>query len=63
MTPKQIVALREALGLTQEQLAEKIGARRPTVSRWESGANKPTGANLKNLLELAKKLKKTRSRK
>ena len=58
MSPKRIVKLRKALGLTQEQLAERIGAQRPTVARWETGKNQPRGANLKALIELEKTLKK-----
>jgi len=44
MSPKQIKAIREALGLTQQQLADSIGADRVTVARWESGRSTPTGA-------------------
>jgi DNA-binding transcriptional regulator YiaG len=58
MTPKRIVKLRQALGLTQQQLADRIGAMQPTVARWETGKNQPRGANLKALLELEKKAKK-----
>jgi DNA-binding transcriptional regulator YiaG len=61
MTPKQIVKLREALGLTQRQFADRIGAQQPTVARWESGRNEPRGANLKALKELEEKLKKKKS--
>jgi DNA-binding transcriptional regulator YiaG len=55
MTPQRITKLRQALNLTQEGLAKEIGAFRETVARWESGKNKPRGANLKALLELEKK--------
>ena len=48
---------RGALKLTQQQLADRIGAQRHTVSRWETGENEPRGANLKLLLELEKKSK------
>ena len=34
-------ALRKEKGLTQEQLAEKLGVTNRTVSRWETGANLP----------------------
>jgi len=57
MTAKRVVALRKALKLTQQQLADRIGAQRHTVSRWETGENKPRGANLKLLLELEKQAK------
>lgn len=38
MTGKQIKRIRLKLGLTQVQLAEKVGVSRNTVVRWESGA-------------------------
>ena len=34
--------LRQAKGLTQEQLAEKLYVKRRTVSGWETGANEPS---------------------
>jgi predicted transcriptional regulator len=55
MTPKHIVKLRQDLGLTQQQLADMIGAYQRTVPRWETGVNEPKGANLKALLDLWKK--------
>ena len=33
--------LRKEKGLTQEQLAERVGVARRTVSRWETGSNMP----------------------
>ena len=36
-----IKALRRKKGLTQEQLAERFGVARRTVSRWETGSNMP----------------------
>jgi transcriptional regulator with XRE-family HTH domain len=62
MTPNQIRSIRRALALTQEQFAERIGAQRPTVARWETGVNKPQGANLKALKELAEKAKEVNAR-
>lgn len=37
LSPEQIRANREALGLTQEQLAASLGIAAATISRWESG--------------------------
>ena len=37
MTCKQIRAIRDRLGLTQTELAERVGVARNTVTRWESG--------------------------
>jgi len=35
--PAEFVRIREALGLTQAELAEEIGVHRVTVARWETG--------------------------
>jgi DNA-binding transcriptional regulator YiaG len=40
-TPGYIRTLREALGLTQAQLAERIGVDKMTVARWEWGKLRP----------------------
>ena len=42
--------LRKEKGLTQEQLAERIGVARRTISRWETGSNMP---DLDILIELS----------
>jgi DNA-binding transcriptional regulator YiaG len=44
--------LRKKLKLTQQQLADLIGAQRVTVARWETGVSEPKGANLKALMGL-----------
>ena len=38
----EIKQLREKLGLTQEQLAHKLGVTVKTVNRWERGKSKPS---------------------
>jgi len=58
MSPKQILAIRKSLKLTQQQLADRIGAQRHTVARWETGVNEPKGAYLKALNEIAVKSKR-----
>jgi len=58
MTPRQIINLRKALGLTQQQLANQLAANRPTVARWEAGRHQPRGGYLKALRELQKKAKR-----
>lgn len=58
MSPAAIKKLRKTLDLTQEQLAELIGAQRSTVARWELGENQPRGANLKALQDLVAKAKR-----
>jgi DNA-binding transcriptional regulator YiaG len=41
MKPKQIITLRKKLGLTQSELARKLGVNRAAVCQWEHGAQKP----------------------
>jgi DNA-binding transcriptional regulator YiaG len=43
--------LRSTLGLTQEQLAQKLGIDESTVAGWERGDNTPVGAYRKLLEE------------
>ena len=40
-TPGFIRTLRQAMNLTQDQLAHRIGVNKITVSRWERGTMKP----------------------
>lgn len=42
---------RQAAGLTQRQLAEKIGTDSFQISRWERGANRPQDETLHALIE------------
>lgn len=37
MTPRELKALRAALGWSQQRLAEAVGVQRNTVNRWEMG--------------------------
>lgn len=37
MTPNELRARRQALGLSQKALAERLGVPQATVSRWETG--------------------------
>lgn len=41
-----IARLRIERGLTQAQLAERIGCPQQTVTRWETGGNVPSGRYL-----------------
>ena len=41
MLSEQIYTLRRKMGLSQEQLAEKVGVSRQAVSKWETGASVP----------------------
>ena len=40
-----IRALRQHLGLTQRQLADRLGTRQQTISEWEIGLYTPRGAS------------------
>lgn len=46
---EKLFSLRKAKGLSQLNLAEKIGVSRQAISRWEAGIAKPTTDNLKCL--------------
>jgi len=43
----QLRTLREQAGLTQGQLAERVGVHRNTVYNWENGAGLPTALFLR----------------
>jgi DNA-binding transcriptional regulator YiaG len=62
MTPTQIKALREKLGLTQPEFFDRLGmkstgirSRRQTISRWETGQRRPGQAASALLAMLEKK--------
>ena len=42
---EHVRALRSHLGLTQRELAERLGTRQQTISEWEKGMYKPRGAS------------------
>jgi len=37
-----VKGVRDRLGLTQQELAVRLGVALPTVSRWETGRHKPS---------------------
>jgi DNA-binding transcriptional regulator YiaG len=41
ITPEAIRAIREALGISQEAFARRVGVAYNTVNRWEKGKNLP----------------------
>jgi transcriptional regulator with XRE-family HTH domain len=43
---KEIKALRQHLGLTQNEMAERLGTRQQTISEWEIGMYQPRGASV-----------------
>jgi len=48
-TPGYLRSLREALGLTQQELARKIGVNKLTISRWERGELRPSAMSMRAL--------------
>ena len=52
-----ILALRRHLGLTQRELAERLGTRQQTISEWETGMYKPRGASSTLLSIIAEQAK------
>jgi DNA-binding transcriptional regulator YiaG len=53
-SPGYIVRLREGLGLTQKEFAERVGVDKMTVSRWERGTVRPSTEALKAVEKLRK---------
>ena len=41
----RIRALREHMGLTQQEMADQLGTRQQTISEWETGMYQPRGAS------------------
>jgi DNA-binding transcriptional regulator YiaG len=54
---KRIQALRDHLGLTQRELADKLGTRQQTISEWETGMYRPRGASATLLSIIAERAK------
>ena len=49
MTPADIRARRDALGMTQRAMAEALGVPLNTYARWEQGARQPENPSLLRL--------------
>ena len=47
--PEKIFSLRKKMGLSQDELAEKLNVSRQSISRWEVGSAAPDAENLKQL--------------
>ena len=41
----KVRALRQHMGLTQQEMAQQLGTRQQTISEWETGMYKPRGAS------------------
>lgn len=52
MSPEEIKAIRESLGITQERFAHLLGATCGTVNRWENGKFIPSRLYIKEIKEL-----------
>jgi DNA-binding transcriptional regulator YiaG len=52
---QSIQALRQHLGLTQQELANRLGTRQQTISEWETGMYQPRGASATLLSLVAEK--------
>ena len=46
---EKLKMLRKKKGLTQQELADKVGTKRVNVTKWESGNSKPSYENLSML--------------
>ena len=49
---EKLIVLRDRAGLSQMELAERLGVSRQAVSRWESGDTTPTMDKLKSLAKI-----------
>ena len=54
---KLVKNIREYLGLSQADFAEKLGVTFATVNRWENGRAMPTGLAQNSLYELCREKK------
>lgn len=55
MTPEEIIAIRQSLGITQNKFAQLLEASPITVNRWENGHTVPSRLYIKELKELRSK--------
>jgi putative transcriptional regulator len=56
--PRKIKTIRQKLGLSQEELAQKLGVSFTSVNRWENGQTKPSKLAKKQIDLLCKKTEK-----
>ena len=52
---QRVRALRQHLGLTQEQMAAEMGTRQQTISEWETGRYQPRGTSVRLLALIAER--------
>ena len=58
-SPAFLASLRQAAGLTQEELGRRIGRDKLTISRWERGTMRPSRESLGELAGLFRRLKRS----
>jgi len=49
---KRLMLMRARVDLSQAQVAEALGVRRPTVTAWENGDAEPKALDLQHLADL-----------
>ena len=54
--PKLVKDLRQRLGLTQEQFAQRVGVTYGSVNHWENGKRRPQPFLIRRLLEIKEEL-------
>lgn len=42
---RRVKALRQHLGMTQSEMADRLGTRQQTISEWEKGLYRPRGTS------------------
>ena len=52
----RVKALREHMGMTQQQLADELGMRQQTISEWEVGMYEPRRSTQKYLSLIAERV-------
>lgn len=55
--PAQRRAIREAVGISQHELAEAIGVTRQAISHWENGTRTPKGVLLERYVTAIRTLR------
>jgi transcriptional regulator with XRE-family HTH domain len=53
---ESVRALREYMGLTQQQMSEELGTRQQTISEWETGMYSPRGGTNRLLTLVAEQV-------
>ncbi len=54
---ERIQALRRHLGMTQQEMANRLGTRQQTISEWETGMYEPRGTSATLLSFIARETK------